>query len=85
MEPLKRSRGAHDEIAHRSRHEGSPDDPVPLVVRYSKNACCRRILRVAGRSGEGPETGEQSGTIEDAGSPLNLAEGAGAEIVPEKK
>jgi hypothetical protein len=36
-------------------------------------------------SGEGPETVEQFGTIEDAGSPHNHAEGAGAERVPEKQ
>ena len=35
-------------------------------------------------SGEVPETAEQFGTIEDAGSPHNHAEGAGAESVPEK-
>jgi hypothetical protein len=35
-------------------------------------------------SGEVPETEEQFGTIEDAGSPHNHAEGAGAESVPEK-
>jgi hypothetical protein len=35
-------------------------------------------------SGENPETAEQFGTIEDAGSPHNHAEGAGAESVPEK-
>jgi len=35
------------EIAHRSRHQGvSPDDPVPLIVRYSTNPCCRRIAVV---------------------------------------
>jgi N utilization substance protein A len=33
-------------------------------------------------SGEGPETVEQFGTMEDAGSPHNHAEGAGAESVP---
>jgi N utilization substance protein A len=33
-------------------------------------------------SGEGPETVEQSGTIGDAGSPHNHAEGTGAESVP---
>jgi N utilization substance protein A len=33
-------------------------------------------------TGEGPETVEQFGTIEDAGSPHNHAEGAGAESVP---
>jgi N utilization substance protein A len=34
-------------------------------------------------SGEGAETAEQFGTIEDAGSPHNHAEGTGAESVPE--
>jgi len=34
-------------------------------------------------SREGAETAEQFGTIEDAGSPHNHAEGAGAESVPE--
>jgi hypothetical protein len=33
-------------------------------------------------TGEGPEAVEQFGTIEDAGSPHNHAEGAGAESVP---
>ena len=33
-------------------------------------------------SGEGPETMEQFGTIEDAGSPHNRAEGTDAESVP---
>jgi hypothetical protein len=33
-------------------------------------------------TGEGPETVEQFGTIEDAGSPHNHVESAGAESVP---
>ena len=36
-------------------------------------------------SGEDPETGEQFGTIEDAGSPHNQAEGAVAESTPENR
>ena len=31
----------------------SPNDPVPLVVRYSTNGCCRRIFLVAEPSSEG--------------------------------
>ena len=34
----------------------SADDLVPLVVRCSTNGCCRRILVIAGPSGEGPLT-----------------------------
>ena len=57
MEPLKRSPGARDEIAHRSRHQGSPDDPVPLIVRYSKNACRRSppLLRWSTNAEDSPE------------------------------
>jgi N utilization substance protein A len=47
---------------------GEPSGPAPEVAEVV--------------SGEGPETLEQFGTIEDAGSPHNHAEGAGAESVP---
>ena len=34
---------------------------MPLIVRYAKNACCRRYLVVAVRSGEGPLTETYNG------------------------
>jgi hypothetical protein len=40
---------------------------------------------VESEPGEGSETGEQFGTIEDAGSPQNHAEGAVAESKPENR
>ena len=53
MEPSRRSLVARDELAHSSLHQGFPDDPVLLVVRYSKNGRPRRILFVAATSGGG--------------------------------
>jgi len=39
----------------------SPDDAVPLVVRYSKNGCCRRVSPVAPHAREGPLTEPTAG------------------------
>jgi hypothetical protein len=62
--------------------EAVPSDLVEAgpPVPEEPSAAASEALEVV--SGEGPETVEQFGTIEDAGSPHNHAEGAGAESVP---
>jgi N utilization substance protein A len=60
---------------------GEPaEDGEPVEAPAVAGDAAPEALEVV--TGEGPETVEQSGTIEDAGSPHNHAEGAGAESVP---
>jgi N utilization substance protein A len=70
-EPVGPPAGGDVAQAARPMTEGlveEPSEPAPEAVEVV--------------TGEGPETVEQFGTIEDAGSPHNHAEGAGAESVP---
>jgi N utilization substance protein A len=56
----------------------TPEEPVEEQLEAGSEA-------VESVSGVGSETGEQFGTIEDAGSPQNHAEGAVAESKPENR